>query len=299
MGEARGAGSGAGAIAVQIEGYDILSFLGRRGGTRVYQALQRTLQRTVRLSVLPRHEAEKPAYLVRFERELAVVSELQHENVLGAIEAGEHEGARYVVTEDVAGRTLADAFAAGREFDIPTSIQIARDVAAALDRFEQAGYVHRWVTPRAVVRTDAGVTKLARLSRSKRRQAATNESWFDAEADDDIFYQSPESIRGVGTLDVRGDIYGLGCTLYQLLAGRPPFRGPAAVVLAAHVERAPRPIRKRHPEVPEPLEKIVMTCLAKSRADRYQHASELVRDLDALQNCGASARRLFRRHEPR
>jgi serine/threonine-protein kinase len=287
--------TGAGALAIRIEGYDILSFLGHRGGTRVYQAVQQTLQRKVRLSVLPPQAAEKPAHRLRFERELAVVSELQHDNILGAIEAGEHDGARFVVTEDVAGRTLADAFASGRELTPQESAAIARDVAAALDGFEQAGYVHRWVTPHAIVRTEAGVNKLARLSRSKRRQPSAEESWFDAEADDEVFYRSPESIRGAGTLDVRGDIYGLGCVLYHMLAGRPPFRGPAAVVMAAHLERAPRPLRAKSSAIPEALERIVMTCLAKSRADRYQHASEVVRDLDAIDWNGSTKRGLFRR----
>lgn len=283
----------AGALAIRIDGYDILSCLGRRGGAWIYQALQRALQRTVRLAILPPSEARKPAYRLRFERELEVVAELQHENVLGVIEAGEQEGHRYVVTEDVAGRTLADALHAGRTFDVATAVRIAGDVAAALERFETAGYVHRNVTPRSIVLTEAGVTKLGGLSRSKRRRRGADESWFDAEADDEIFYRPPEAIRGSGALDVRGDLYALGCTLYHLLAGRPPFRGPAAVVLAAHVERAPRPIRTRLPEVSEELEGIVLTCLAKSRADRYQHASELRHALAALGTPSRSSRGLF------
>lgn len=283
----------AAALAVRIDGYDILSYLGRRGGAWVYQAVQRALQRTVRLAVLSRQAASRPDHRIRFERELEVVVELQHENVLGVIEAGEQDGHRYVVTEDVAGRTLADALGAGREFSVAGATRVARDIAAALERFEGAGYVHRNVTPGAIVLTDAGVTKLAGLSRSKRRLRGTEESWFDDEADDEIFYRPPEAIRGAKSLDVRGDLYSLGCTLYHVLAGRPPFRGPAAVVMAAHLERAPRPLRARHPEISPELERIVLTCLEKSRADRYQHAAELRRDLDALQAPQQPARRLL------
>ena len=270
-----------GAVGKRFGGYEIRSFLGQRGGTRIYQALQLNLQRTVRLSVLPRSEARKPAHVVSFERELAAVSQLGHDNILGAIEAGEIDGHRYVVTEDIAGRTLADALAGGRTFSVAEALSIARDVAAALARLEQDGYVHRHVTPRALVLTDAGVTKLAGLQRAKQADQGAGETWYDHD-EDDVHYRSPESLRGKGRLDTRADIYGLGCVLYTLLAGRPPFLGPGAVVMSAHLENEPSPIRKLNRDVPASVEAVVANCLKKSRAERYQRAAELLRDIDAL-----------------
>lgn len=270
-----------GAVGKRFGGYEIRSFLGQRGGTRIYQALQLNLQRTVRLSVLPRNEAKKPAHLISFQRELEAVSQLGHDNILGAIEAGEIDGHRYVVTEDIAGRRLADALAAGRTFTIAEALGIARDIAAALSRLEREAFVHRHVTPKAIVLSDAGVAKLAGLQRAKRRDQGAGETWFDSE-EDDVHYRSPESLRGKGALDTRADIYGLGCVLYQLLSGRPPFLGPGAVVLTAHMETEPDPVRKLNSAVPASVEAVVSNCLRKSRAERYQHASELLRDLDAL-----------------
>ena len=146
---------------------------------------------------------------------------------------------------------------------------------AYLDRLERGGFTHRHITPKSIVLTDAGVTKIAGLARAKRQEQGAGETWFDSE-DEDVHYRSPESLRGKGRLDIRADIYGLGCVLYQLLAGRPPFLGPGAVVLTAHLESRPESIPKRKPSVPASLENIVMNCLEKSRADRYQHAVETI-----------------------
>jgi serine/threonine protein kinase len=269
------------AFGRQFGGYEILRCLGRRGGARVYQARQLTLDRTVRLVVLPAHEANKPARLLQFEREVAVVSELRHEHLLSAIDAGELDGHLYVVTEDIAGNTLADAFLAGRTFDASSALRIAHEIALALDHFEAAGFVHRYVTPSAIVLVEAGIAKLAGLSRVRRtRRLRGEETWFDQESDE-AFYSPPERWRAGSTSDVRGDVYALGCVLHQLLCGRPPFRGSTAAVMDAHVKREPRSMRYRRPDIPIAAEHIVMNCLQKSRADRYQHAAELVRDLAA------------------
>jgi len=269
------------AVGKRFGGYEIRAFLGQHGGTQVYQATQLNLQRTVRLTVLPSSAARKPAHRISFERELEAVAQLGHDNILGAIEAGEIDGHRYVVTEDIAGRTLADALDGGREFTTDESVRIARDIVAGLERLEREGFTHRHITPKSIVLTDAGVVKIAGLARAKRQEQGAGETWFDSE-DEDVHYRSPESLRGKGRLDIRADVYGLGCVLYQLLAGRPPFLGPGAVVLTAHLESRPESIRKRNPSVPASLENVVMNCLEKSRADRYQHAAELLRDLDAL-----------------
>ena len=125
------------------------------------------------------------------------------------------------------------------------------------------------------------VAKLAGLQRAKRREQGVSETWYDSE-EDDAHYRSPESLRGKGALDTRADVYGLGCVLYHLLAGRPPFVGPGAVVLTAHLEEEPSPLRSHDRDVPASVEAVVTNCLRKSRADRYQHATELLRDLDAL-----------------
>ncbi len=260
-------------------GYEILGLLRNDDGVRVYQARQLALHRTVRLAVLPAAQAAKPVFRARFEREVAALLEVRHDNVLGAIDAGEIDGDRFVVTEDATGRTLADALDAGRGFASAESLRLVRDVALALDAFEKSGLCHRNVAPRAIVLTDAGVTKLAGLSRVKRSEPSSEETWYDV-LNEDAPYRPPEAVRG-GRLDIRGDIYSLGCVLYRLLAGRPPFRGPnAAVVLAAHVQRTPRAFRSRRPEVPEAAETVALACLAKSRAERYQRTSELLLDLE-------------------
>jgi serine/threonine-protein kinase len=260
-------------------GYEVLESLGTLGGVQIFQARQVNLDRTVRLVVLPSGEARKEAHRVRFEREVAVVSNVHHNNVLGAIEAGEINGHRFVVTEDIAGRTLADALAAGRKFEVNEALRIAKEIATALDRFADQGFVHRHITPHAIVLTDAGVAKLAGFSRSKRKQRGGSETWFELDSDE-AYYTPPERMKAGGSLDMRGDLYALGCVLHEMLIGKPPFRGSSAAVLESHAKREPRPMKIGRTPIPKPAETVTLNCLQKSRAERYQRPAELIRDLE-------------------
>jgi serine/threonine protein kinase len=260
-------------------GYEVLESLGAMGGAQVYRARQINLDRIVRLIVLPAAEARKEAHRVRFERAVAVVSNVHHANVLGAIEAGEINGHRYVVTEDIAGRTLADALAGGRKFEVQEALRIAKEIASALDQFANEGFVHRHVTPQAIVITDAGVAKLAGFSRAKRKQGGGSETWFELDSDE-AYYTPPERMKAGGRLDMRGDLYALGCVLHEMLIGKPPFRGSSAAVLESHAKREPLPMKIGRTPIPKAAETVTLNCLKKSRAERYQRPAELLRDLE-------------------
>lgn len=261
-------------------GYEIVEFLGRSGGTRVYRARQITMGRSVRLSILPPDEAKKASHRQAFDREVRVASQLRHDHVLGAIDAGSLRGHQYVVTEDVQGGSLADLLAEGKRFGVSASLRIARHLASALEHFEKNGFVHRHVSPHNVLVGPTGVAKLAGFSRAKKHVAGAGETWFDADPSE-APYRAPEFVRGKSTIDVRADLYAVGCILYELLTGRPPYAGVnAAMVLASHVEKPVPDPRARDTSIPEPAAIVTQNCMQKSRADRYQHAAELVADLE-------------------
>lgn len=236
--------------------------------------------RSVRLSILPPDEAKKAGHAQAFEREVRVASQLRHDHVLGAIDAGSLRGHQYVVTEDVQGGSLAEAFAEKRKFDLAASLRIAQHLASALAHFEKHGFVHRHVSPHNVLVGPTGVAKLAGFSRAKKHVPGAGETWFDSDPSE-APYRAPEFVRGKSSIDVRADLYAVGCILFELLTGRPPYAGPnAAVVLASHIELPVPDPRDVNDSIPEVAAVVAQNCMQKSRADRYQHAAELVADLE-------------------
>lgn len=236
--------------------------------------------RAVRLSILPPDEARKPAYRQAFEREVRVASELRHDHVLGAIDAGSFRGHQFVVTEDVEGGSLAAAFEEGRVFSTAEALRIARHLALALAHFEAHGFVHRHVAPHNVLIGPTGIAKLGGFSRAKKRESGARETWFDTDPTE-APYRAPEFVRGKKGIDVRADLYAVGCIFFHLLTDRPPYLGGnMAVVLSNHVEAPVPDPREIDRNIPEAAATVCLNCLQKSRADRYQHASELVADIE-------------------
>jgi eukaryotic-like serine/threonine-protein kinase len=266
----------------RIAGYELLELVDRRGGVAVYRARQLAVDRVVDLTVLPPSSAAKPACLARFERTLAVTSRLRHDNVISALDAGTSAGYRYFVTEHVEGPTLAAALAAGEEFPLPRAVAVALGVARALTHLESVGIVHRGIDPRSVVLSSAELVKLTGFTSAKERSPRGAETWFDADTEA-ASYVSPDRVRGDRGIDSRADVYSLGCVLYRMVNGRPPFKGmSAASILDAHLARRPRDPRTIRDDLPAGLVQVLDRCLRKTPDERYVTAADLVRDLEAV-----------------
>ncbi len=262
--------------------------ISRRRGATVYRARQLTMGRLVTLTVLSPSAAERPGLRARFEREVAVAARLRHENVISAIDAGQVRGYRYVVTEHVEGRTLAEAFAAGEQFDVDRALEIATEVAQALAHVQGLGLVHRNVTPSSIVITEAGHAKLAGFSLAKVHVAGSAETWHEADIDS-APYTAPELARGEKGVDIRADLYALGCVLFQLLAGRPPFAShSAATLIEMHLAEPPPDVRKFRADVPDAVVALLDRMLRKDRRERHPRADALVKDLEALRGACAA-----------
>jgi len=261
--------------------YDVLRFLGEVGGARVYRARQVSVDRLVTLTILPRGQMEKIAYRTRFERQVAAASKLRHPNILSAIDAGSVGGHQYLVAEWVGGRRLAVALAEGEWFGVRRAVRIALAMARALEHVDSVGMLHRNLTPQCVLLGDAGVVKLRGFSFSRPHRETASETWFEPD-DYTVLYKAPDWVTHK-TLDIRADMYSLGCVLYEVLTGRAPYRGgTAASILERHVQAAvPDPSALRSDVTPD-LKAVITRLLAKSRDDRHATATELVADLDAI-----------------
>ena len=265
-----------------LGGYELLERTSVADGVITFRARQVSLGRVVTMKVLPAASAAKPALRARFDRQVAAASRLRHDNIVSALDAGTAAGCLYVVFEELEGHSLVDAFARGTEFTTVQAIAIGLDIARALDHVATNHLIHRNVVPASILLTDHGHAKLAGFSAAKVRSTAGHETWFEHDAPT-ARYTAPEYVDGKKGIDIRADIYSLGCILFHLATGRPPFdKGSAPEILARHVKEAPPDPRTLRDGLPDGLVRVLDRALRKERSDRYQAPGEMVRDLELV-----------------
>ena len=265
-----------GAGRTLAERYRLVEVIGRGGMGTVYRALDLRLRRTVAVKVLAGTLADQdPTSVARFEREARAAAALNHPAVVAVYDAGADRAERFIVMELVAGRSLEAILHEQGSLDPEQSARIASRVADALAAAHAAGIVHRDIKPANVMLAPDGSVKVLDfgIARAMDGTALTmNASVLGTAA-----YMSPEQALG-DPVDGRSDIYSLGCVLYALLAGRPPFTGEAvAAVLNQHANVPPSPLALDNRRVSPELAALVMQMLAKAPEDRPQSAAE-VRD---------------------
>jgi serine/threonine-protein kinase len=220
----------------------------------------------------------------RFFREIELAARLTHPHILPLHDSGKAGEFLYYVMPYIEGESLRAKLARGGELPIGEAVRILRDVVDALSEAHEHGVVHRDIKPENILLskqhalvTDFGVAKA--VDEATGRQALTTAGV----ALGTPTYMAPEQAAADTYIDHRADIYAVGALGYELLTGRPPFVGPTAQsILTAHVTRAPEEVTKHRPTVPGALAQLIMRCLEKKPADRWQRAEELLPQLEAL-----------------
>ncbi len=265
------------------ERYEIGGVLGRGGMAEVHHGRDLRLGREVAVKVLRSDLARDPSFQVRFRREAQAAASLNHPAIVAVYDTGEDRttsGATpYIVMEYVEGDTLRDVLR--REGVLPPdrAMSLTADICAALDFSHRNGIVHRDVKPGNVMITPQGTVKVMDfgIARAVSDSAATMTS--TAAVIGTAQYLSPEQARGE-SVDARSDVYSVGCLLFELVTGAPPFTGDSPVSVAyQHVREDPRLPSSVNPAVPPDLDAIVLKALSKNPANRYQSAAEMRNDL--------------------
>jgi eukaryotic-like serine/threonine-protein kinase len=269
--------------AALADRYRIERELGQGGMATVYLAEDLKHHRRVAVKVL-RPELAATLGPERFAREIEVAARLQHPHILGLLDSGDADGYFYYVMPFVEGETLRDRLTRGGELPVPEAVRLLGEIAEALSVAHRAGVVHRDIKPENVLLSgrhamvmDFGVAK-AVTEASSGPQLTSAGVALGTPA-----YMAPEQATADPQMDGRVDIYALGVMGYEMLTGAPPFAGlNPQQTLAAHVTRAPVPVGQQRDGLSPALEALVMRCLAKRPADRFQTADELVAALEPL-----------------
>jgi serine/threonine protein kinase/tetratricopeptide (TPR) repeat protein len=278
----------------KVSHYRILEKLGAGGMGEVYLAEDLKLGRKVAIKILSDEFTTNRDRLSRFELEASAASALNHPNILTIHEVGVDEGRHYIATEYIDGVTLRRKMAAAH-LEVREVLDIAVQIASALEEAHAAGIVHRDIKPDNIMIRRNGFVKVLDFGLAKLTETSTDRSPSDAEASTRVLvqtdagvvmgtshYMSPEQARGK-QVDARSDIWSLGVVIYEMVAGRTPFEGETPTdVIVGITQKEPPPLARFAPEAPAELDWIVTKALRKDREERYQTIKEVLTDLRRL-----------------
>jgi serine/threonine-protein kinase len=264
---------------VTLGDFQVKRLLGRGGMGEVYLATQISLNRSVALKVLHPRFLSKPAYLMRFEAEATAVAKLNHANIVHVYTLGYVDSVRFIAMEYVEGTNLREYINKKGALDLPLALSIMRQAGQAIGAAGEVGLVHRDIKPENLLLTRKGRVKVADFGLCRDLGSDRLHVTQPGTTMGTPLYMSPEQAQG-RTLDHRSDLYSLGVTFYHMLTGEPPFRAESAVAIALkHVSEQPISLRVVRPEIPAELDRLVLKLMAKSPAERYQSAAEMLVDL--------------------
>jgi len=275
--------------------YDLERQVGEGGMATVYVAKDLKHERTVAIKVL-RPELSASLGADRFLREIRVAANLQHPNILGLYDSGETEGLLYYVMPFIEGESLRDRLNKEQQLPIHDALQIVREAAEALQYAHERGIVHRDIKPENILLlgghalvADFGIARaVSQASEEKLTQTGM--------AIGTPHYMSPEQSLGSEHVDARSDVYSLGCVLYEVLIGQPPFTGPNSMaILARHSMEVVPSLQVVRSSIPDEVEDAVMQALEKTPADRFQTMKEFAERLAEAEAEAAMARTAQRR----
>ncbi|HVX12409.1 MAG TPA: serine/threonine-protein kinase [Pirellulales bacterium] len=270
--------------------YLVLDKIGEGGMGRVYKASHRRMKRIVALKVLPANATNSPLLVDRFYKEVELAARLSHPNIVTAYDAGEARGLHYLVMEYIDGCTLSEHIKAHGPLPVDQAMNCILQAARGLDYAHSEGIIHRDVKPSNLMVNQRGIIKildlgLARIEHSLAvpLPAGNAELTSSGQVLGTVDYMAPEQSYDSRSADNRSDIYSLGCTLYRLLAGQPPFAGETLMQkLLAHREQPIPWLREKRPDVPPGLDLFYQRMVAKLPEHRPRSMREVVFCMESM-----------------
>ena len=266
---------------VVLGDYEILEELGGGGMGVVYKARHRRLRRIVALKTILSAHTCRPEALQRFVREIEAVGRLNHPNLVQCTDAREESGVQFLVMEYIEGADLGAIVKRGGPLNVPDACEIVRQTAVGLEHVREQGLVHRDIKPSNLMLTPQGTVKILDLGLARlREESAPGEDFTQTgQTMGTPDYMAPEQATDAAHVDIRADLYSLGCTFYHLLVGRPPFAPPDYATppakILAHVQAEFPCLSDDRGGVPSEVTRIIARMVAKRPEDRFNLPAEV------------------------
>ncbi len=272
-------------VGESIENYRIDKILGHGGMGVVYKALDTSIDRTVALKVMNTSFAADEEFLWRFKSEAKVLGRLLHPNIVNVYAFRHIEPHLFIVMEYINGGTLSNLIDDVGKVPLHRALPILKQSLTALEFAHQSNIIHRDIKPHNILLTDKGQVKISDFGLAKIQENTSTSVTRVGVTGGTIYYMPPEQSVALSDVDHRGDIYSLGMTMYQMLAGRMPFdegSSTLTILKAVDEQRIPPP-DKYNPEMPAPLVDIIMQAIKKDRNERFQSAREMIAAIERFE----------------
>lgn len=257
--------------------YEIIEKTGMGGMATVYRAKDLVLNRDVAVKVLKEEFTTDEEFVKRFNTEAQAAASLSHPNIVSIYDVGNEENTYYIVMELIRGKTLKQIITEEGKLPWKWSVNIAIQIASALEMAHKHNIVHRDIKPHNIIITEDGIAKVTDFGIAKAVSNSTITAFGTTIGS--VHYFSPEQAKG-GYTDAKSDIYSLGVVMYEMLTGRVPFDADTSVSVALkHMQEEPIPPDEVNEDIPKAVNDIILKAMQKEPSARYQTASEMVKDL--------------------
>ena len=257
--------------------YEIISKTGVGGMATVYRAKDKVLNRNVAVKVLKDEFTTDEEFIKRFNSEAQAAASLTHPNIVSIYDVGNEDGIYYIVMELIRGKTLKQIITEEGALPWKWSVNIAMQIASALETAHKNNIVHRDIKPHNIIITEDGVAKVTDFGIAKAVSNSTITAFGTTIGS--VHYFSPEQAKG-GYTDAKSDIYSLGVVMYEMLTGKVPFDADTSVSVALkHMQEDPTPPMEVNENIPRAVNDIIMKAMQKEPMARYQTATQMLRDL--------------------
>jgi WD40 repeat protein/serine/threonine protein kinase/formylglycine-generating enzyme required for sulfatase activity len=267
--------------------YTVVDRIGAGGMGEVLKARHRRMKRIVAVKALPAKALENEDAVKRFYREVEAAARLQHPNIVTAFDAGEREGLHYLVMEYVSGADLSETVKRRGPLPIEQAVEYIVQAARGLDYAHKRGVIHRDIKPSNLLLDDEGTVKILDMGLARfEGGVGDKDTGADLTSTGQIMgtcdYMAPEQAMDTHAADARADVYSLGCTLYRLVTGHPPYSGDTMMKkLMAHQQSPIPSLQEARPEVTDSLEAVYQRMMAKEPDDRIQTMAEVIAELES------------------
>jgi serine/threonine protein kinase len=271
-------------IGKEIDNYKILEVIGRGGMGVVFKAMDMNLEKIVALKMIDPFLARDENFLRRFKTEARALARLENQNIVGVHALRETSYGLFMVMEYVQAKTISEWLREKGRFSVSETIAIGTQIINAIGHAHKVGVIHRDIKPNNILLGEDGTIKVMDFGLAKVVQEQGSQVTVTHAAAGTLYYMSPEQVKGLKNVDKRSDIYSIGMTLYEMLAGRTPFeKSESEFVIQKQIVdgKIPSPV-KYNPAIPKDLVKFIMKSIDRDADKRFQNSDEMLKELSSI-----------------